>query len=465
MMKCLVKKYAYLICMAIITAVSLFYNGNCPPSFDEAHAWNMARFLSLKEIFEIVKTEGHPFLWYYILMPIAKTNFFYPHSLYLLNLAMILLTVWLLFKYAPLPLWLKCCISISAPIIQMYAVLSRSYTLSILLLFSLLSLYPHRHKKPILYLTLIVLLANTNLIGLFAAFSLGCSYLWESFVFYKKDKEAKPLIITTAFGFLEIALFLWQFYDYDRTIPQHTPISLELIKDINTAFYPLNIPAFILLTLISIGLFIRHKCFKAVSFLIITFSLLIFLFTQIHSGGLHHYSFFYIFLIGAYWLAAMERNINFSPKEYLPIGIIAFLLIFNPYINYKQQNCSYLNMLKTSADNINSLYPQNEKEILVLEPFVAEIILPYLNNNITLLNQSMVDHRSLRAFKEFLYYFFIPIDAHQIAEYIKKSPQLPLYYNCGEDEYNNAVLKFNKIHTLSEIYCLFSITEKTSSDE
>ena len=72
-MKNILKYHLYIIGFAILTAAAVWLNWDCPPNYDEAHAWNIARHLSTAEIFTVSKTEGHPFLWYYLLMPKSKS--------------------------------------------------------------------------------------------------------------------------------------------------------------------------------------------------------------------------------------------------------------------------------------------------------------------------------------------------------------------------------------------------------
>lgn len=48
------------------------------PWRDVAQAWLIARDLSVPELFAQLRYEGHPCLWYLLLMPFAKLGFPYP---------------------------------------------------------------------------------------------------------------------------------------------------------------------------------------------------------------------------------------------------------------------------------------------------------------------------------------------------------------------------------------------------
>ena len=209
----LLKYHLYIIGFLALTAAALWINWNCPPNYDEAHAWNIARYLSPAEIFAVSKTEGHPFLWYFLLMPLAKFNFLYPYALYFLNLILILSAFYLLYKYAPFPTYIKYLITFSAPFLQLYTAFARSYSLTILLLFTALALYPKRHQKQLFYLFTLFLLANTNLIGIFLALSLGSIYLFENLQnYYSSAKQNfRPLFYTLNFALIECLFLILQF--------------------------------------------------------------------------------------------------------------------------------------------------------------------------------------------------------------------------------------------------------------
>ena len=114
MMEFLKRNHIYIIGLTLLALASIYFNWNCPPQFDEAHSWNIARYLKPLQIFDITKTEGHPFLWYYLLMPMAKTDFMYPYSLYTLNLILFLAAFFIFYRFAPFPNYLKYLITLSA---------------------------------------------------------------------------------------------------------------------------------------------------------------------------------------------------------------------------------------------------------------------------------------------------------------------------------------------------------------
>lgn len=456
MIEFLKRNHIYFVGLSILALVSIYLNWNYPPQFDESHAWNIAKYLSPLEIFDITKTEGHPFLWYYLLMPLAKTNFMYPYSLYALNLILFLSAFFIFYCFAPFPNYLKYIITLSAPFLQLYSNFSRDYTLTILFLFVTLALYKNRHRHQILYLFCIILLANTHLVGLFLAFPLGVFLFYETLENAKKNNLI-PLLITINFGLFELILFLLQFYGYDSTTATVTPTFNTLYVGLNKAFFPLNIPLFCLLILFALYLQIRQKAYIASLFLIIFYGLQLYLYICIYQGSFHQHCFFYIGLIASYWLA-IEIGTTHAPKFYLlPLIIISFALIFNPYSSYKIRDSIYQNNLKQSALSLNRLYQNKPTEIILFEQFDANIIRPYLNDNIKLLNQQMTDFGTLKSFQDFLIWFRKPINPDDIANHIKKHPQTPIFRACGEQKYYNRNLIFTLKYNLNKNYCLYEI--------
>lgn len=459
-MKSVLKYHLYIIGLSLVTFCSLYLNWDTPPNFDEAHAWNIARFLSPVEIFTISKTEGHPFLWYYLLMPLAKTNLFYPWSLYLLNLIIILFALYCLYKYAPLPSYAKYLITLSAPFLQAYSSFARSYSLTILLLFIILSIYPHRHRKNILYLTLIILLANTNMIALFAAFSLGLMYFIETLIQYKKEQQLTPILTAAGFAALEALLLFLQFYNFDAEVPAHLPKFNTMIINLNNTFYPLNIYIFGALVLCSLYIFIRSKRYYACSFLITSYLCMAILFKTVYQCTVHHYIFFYIYLLAAYWISSVEKENPLTAKQILPLSIVALCLIFNPNLSYKLQTRDYFQTLRGAALNINQIFEQKPADIFFLEPFDSTIISPYLEENISIYNQTATEFKTLKGAQQLFYYFYKPINPLDIVHHLENSTNNWLFRSCSEPTLHNEHMEFHLIHQLNKTYCLYDITLK-----
>lgn len=205
---------------------------------------------------------------------------------------------------------------------------------------------------------------------------------------------------------------------------------------------------------------IKQRAYAAITFLVISSLLQIYLYTNIYQGVIHQHHFFYICLIASCWLALSEERVKAAMSKFflLPLAIVAVSLIFNPYSSYKIKDRDYLNNLKESALSLNRLYQNKPTEIILFEQFDANIIRPYLNDNIKLLNQQMIDFGTLKSFQDFLIWFHTPINPNDIANHIKKHPQTPIFRACGEQKYYNINLIFTLKYNLNKNYCLYELT-------
>ena len=132
------------------------------PWRDEADAWLVARDSSLVEMIPAwTSNAGTPALWYLALKPLVKLGL--PYSAENgLNLIFCWGAVGLVLFLAPLTLVTRILVASSYFFAFEYAVVARSYALSILLLFVACSAF---HKRPLLSAVAVALAANTNVHG------------------------------------------------------------------------------------------------------------------------------------------------------------------------------------------------------------------------------------------------------------------------------------------------------------
>lgn len=453
-MKILLKNNLYIIGFTLIISFAVYFNWQTPPNLDEARAYIISRYLSPFEIFTISKTEGHPFLWFYILMPIAKLHLFYPIPLYVINLTFILIALYFFYKNKIFPLYLKYFVTLSLPFLKLYNSFARCYSLTIMLSFIILSFYKQRFSKPFIYLTLIILLANSSSTGFFIASSLGLLFLYENIFQKQYTKQSTTIRLTFVFGAIELLLIFLQFYGYNTQIPIVTPKFNTLKNNINLAYSPINIYILLMLYLATFLIFIKNHQYKPLFFLFFSSLQLTILITLIHHGNHHHYYFYYINLISAYWMTQNLKHLYFAP-----LSILSFALIFNTNMHYKVNDIDYLLDLKNSAIKINQLYPSDNQEIFIFEDYHSNIIEPYLNPNITILNQTGTPLKTLKGLNEFLYFLYKKINPQDIINTVQKNPHVLLYKTCGKNMYNH-YFEFKLKHYLNRQYCLYDIKLK-----
>ena len=145
---------------------------------DEADAWMCARDETLSSMFHLSGYVGSPGLWYWLLMPFAKLGLSCTSMIYL-NVSFGLASNFLLVFCAPFPVVLRLLLPFSYLFLFEYPVVSRSYGVSVLLVFLLAFLHSKRLTRPYFYSAILALLANANLHSLVISICITCAFSAE----------------------------------------------------------------------------------------------------------------------------------------------------------------------------------------------------------------------------------------------------------------------------------------------
>ena len=124
-------------------------------------------------------------------------------------------------------------------------------------------------------------------------------------------------------------------------------------------------------------------------------------------------------------------------------------------MHYKHKDKDFLALLKSSAVQINTLFPSAPQEIIIFEDYYSNIIAPYLNKNITLLNQTATPLNTLKGFEEFFYFIYTPIKDEDLIKQAQKNPNILFYKTCEEAIHYRPTYSINLKHHLNEQYCLY----------
>lgn len=159
---------------------------------DEAQAWVILRDAPLAEIPQILKVEGHPYLWYMILYPFVKLGFPVDY-VSLISWAFMAGGAWVLLFKVELPLSLKAVMLFSSGFLFFNSVILRVYCLIPPILFLILWIYPKRRKHAVLYGFLIALLTNTHIFICGMVAVLGILMIWELFSEWKTSPKKENI--------------------------------------------------------------------------------------------------------------------------------------------------------------------------------------------------------------------------------------------------------------------------------
>ncbi len=201
------EKYNQMILAGIFLGY-LIFNGillaRHEPWRDEANVWLMARDLSPLELFQEIRYQGHPCLWYLLIMPFAKAGLPF-RTIGLVSYLVMAVSAGLLVFKAPFCKLVKGTVVFSPVFTYYYAEIARNYCLIALFLVLLALYYPRRNEKPVLYGVLLGLLVQSDTIALMAAGMISLMWLGEAV--WKWIREKRPALLIQILKGIWIPLF------------------------------------------------------------------------------------------------------------------------------------------------------------------------------------------------------------------------------------------------------------------
>ena len=129
---------------------------------DEAQVWLLSKNLSLFGLFRHLVEEGHPSLFYLIMMPFAKTGC----SVIIMQVFCWLCSIaaaFLLLQFSPFSGFEKASIVLSSGFLYFFPVIARSYSMIPVLVFLAAILYKKQKEYPVFYAVVLALIANTHI--------------------------------------------------------------------------------------------------------------------------------------------------------------------------------------------------------------------------------------------------------------------------------------------------------------
>ena len=174
---------------------------------DEAQAWLLARDMGPLSIFSKLSYEGHPFLWFYILMPFAKAGV--PYSfIKAISFCIITIAVWILLFYSPFSIPARIILAFSPAVLYFYASISRSYCLIAIFTVLAAMLHGRRQEKPLLFGLVGALLLQTHIIMAGMVFFMCLA--WLIHVLRRKDGSFRKAFPGLCLPLLSAVFLLWQ---------------------------------------------------------------------------------------------------------------------------------------------------------------------------------------------------------------------------------------------------------------
>jgi len=183
-----------LIYAAVVVWVALHHE----PWRDEVVPLSIARNAhSLAELAAPLRFEGHPILWYLLLW----CGYRLVGSVAVLKAASLGCAIGGigLLNAGPLPWWIRVPFTFSFFPVYQYSVVSRGYSLELLLLFAFCALFPRRRHHPILVALVLAGLANTEAFGLVIAVAVAGMLTVEALMDRREPRAAVPRLAIAVF--------------------------------------------------------------------------------------------------------------------------------------------------------------------------------------------------------------------------------------------------------------------------
>ena len=177
------------------------------PWADEAQSWLLARDATLRHLWgTLLHYEGTPGLWQTLLHGLIRLGLPYP-AYDFVSALLSLIAVYILLRYAPLPLFIRTLLPFTYYLCYQYSVIARSYALIAPLLFAIAALYMQAVRRLALTTILLALLA-----GISAQAFLMSACIWAILygppLLRAQGAERKKLAIAGLLYWCALAFFL-----------------------------------------------------------------------------------------------------------------------------------------------------------------------------------------------------------------------------------------------------------------
>jgi len=383
---------------------------------DELQAWLIARdSKTILDLFYNLKYEGHPGLWHLLLYPLTRI-FSSPVAMQYLHLCIATTSVLILCKFSPFTFYEKTGLSFSYFLFYEYSLISRNYSLGVLLIFILCSLYPARRRNLITIALIALLLSHTSILGVIISITLGSSFILEYLFFNRNDWIAGghskfwAALIVFIFGVVTAIAQIKPPTDSGFATAWHLSYELAQAKTLlgviadaylpvpnfdlhywNTRFFS-NSFTFGVLSIFCIFIFslsLIGRPIAALFYILSTLGLLLFFYAK-YIGYMRHHGFLFICLVAALWIAPSSNKIKcLSKNQFFNLLITVARKLFIIIIAMQAVagvSAAYLDWRYTfsQAKNVSSYILLNKMQDLVIisewsPPAIG--VVGYLNAN------------------------------------------------------------------------------------
>jgi len=274
------------------------------PWWDEAQAWLLARDAGPGELlWTRLGYEGHPFLWYAVLMPAAKMGAPYV-TLNVLSALIGLVGVAAMLLKSRAPVWIRVPLAFSFFLAYQFTVVARSYVLLFPLLLAILLTYDRRGERFVRFCALLALLSQVSVHGAFFAAALFALFLIDRVKVPRRAFIAglALLVVDAAVLFVTLRPREWMSHGPDM----RRGVDFAKLSDIawsatKETFLGITVPAIVMFIVVAVWLWFARGL---VEYVLMTLSILPI--SAIYMAAWHEGVFFFALVFAI--LLAFERG-------------------------------------------------------------------------------------------------------------------------------------------------------------
>lgn len=182
------------------------------PWFDEAQAWLIARDASfIQLVTSITHYEGHPPIWFLILMPFAKLGVPFELGLKIVNFSLVTIAMGIFIFKAPFPRIIRCTVPFTYFCFYQYGVISRPYSLMMLGFILSALFFKERNERPFRFTTGLALICSASVYGIIIAAAIVMVWIYD---IYGTRRFSKPLVRFwgSNISYALVALFIYNIF-------------------------------------------------------------------------------------------------------------------------------------------------------------------------------------------------------------------------------------------------------------
>ncbi len=368
------RTFAVLLAVLFLVLV-YFVVAHHEPWRDEADPWLYVRDANLATILARTRYAGLPALWFLCLAPLAKLGLPYA-SQKVLHLLIASTAVGVMAWRAPFSRITKVLAAFSYYFAYEYAVVVRSYAITVLLTFIAAAVYSRSRERPIRFALVLWFLFNCNAQGFFIAGTFAALFVLEGRVDRTRLAAIAIMFSAAVLAWLQV-----------RTPPDPARQAVMRVFNrdafawsVSNAFLP-TLPValgfvfgIVLLLMVTLAL---RRAREAVLFLWLPLAALSILYSYVWLGGLRHAGFFLLLTIVAVWLGAGRIDERWGIAAALMLNL-ALLISCGVFVRYAILDLKH--PFSGSAD-MASFLRQNHLDAIPIAAHnltQAEAVLPWL---------------------------------------------------------------------------------------